>query len=416
MWKMAAIGESMERKDLFKTLIWFLVLETIFTFVINALPFMTYFRYLTIVVAIVMLIGYWKSWRKVNAWFVVLILLTLGYTLMMTLLYKEPMGVADQIALPIAAIACLCIGVSLSFHDKAQNTFLYALYSGLIVIGFLSLFYTLYSFGFFYILKYPNSSLIYDAEMFVGVEFALVDVRYFGYYFCLLSSGLSSFWFGRKEKGNLKVMAMIAGVLGLVAFLVLPYWIGLILSCCGLLLSLGICYFPKQKRNRIITYSIMGLFLVLAFSILVIKRNSIPRLQLIFDVMGNCFQYPLGGQPTFETYGVSNSYNIFIDALAVGGILPFLFLIALFGYTIFLSIRYYRHSNDSLLKKGCVITFLIHYFIYVNLNYKESIFIEYNDRIPMFFDPMLCVVLILVGYMFYQQKKNDVKRMGNEEK
>lgn len=396
----------MEKKHFFVTLISFLIFETIVSFVINALPFMTYFRFGSVLVAVLLIAGYWKKWRKVSPWFCLLAVLTLGYSLCMTLLTKGTQnGIADQIAIPIAAVACICIGVGLSFQEQTKNNFLYALYGGLILLGVVSLFYTLYSFGFFYILKHADSSLIYDAEMFVGIEFALVDVRYFGYYFCLLSSGCAALWFGHIEKGNLKLVMLVGGVLGLVGVLTLPYWVGLILSICGLIISLGICYFPKKKKTRIIIYSLLGAVLLVGMCLVMVKRNSIPRVKLILDIFKNCFHYPLGGQPTFEEYGVVNSYNIFMDALAFGGIIPFILLLALFGYTIYLTIRYYRYAEDSRLKKGCIITFLIQYLIYVNLNYRQSIFIKYSDQIPLFMDPIFCIVLILIGYMFYQQQK-----------
>ncbi len=405
----------MEKKHFFITLVSFLILETIFSFVINALPFMTYFRYASVLVAILLFVGYWKKWRKMSPWFCLLIALTLGYTVLMSILTKGTQnGIADQIAIPIAAVACICIGAALSFQDQTKNNFLYALYGGLILLGVVSLFYTLYSFGFFYILKHPDSSLVHDAGMFVGIEFALVDIRYFGYYFCLLSSGCAALWFGRTEKGNLKLVMLVGGILGLIGVLTLPYWTGLILSIGGLILSLGICYFPKKKKIRIIFYSALGAILFLGICLIVIKRNSIPRVKLFFDILKNCFRYPLGGQPTFEEYGVVNSYNIFMDALAVGGIIPFLSLVALFGYTIYLAIRYYRYSEDSLLKKGCIITFLIQYFIYVNLNYRETIFIKYKDQIPLFMDPIFGIVLIFIGYMFYQQQKKKQIPAENE--
>lgn len=406
----------MEKKHFFVTLISFLIFETILSFVINALPFMTYFRYGSILVALLLIIGYWKKWRKVSPWFCLLVVLTLGYSLFMTLFTKGTQnGIADQIAIPIAAVACICVGVGLSFQKQTKDNFLYALYGGLILLGVISLFYTLYSFGFFYILKHTDSSLVHDAEMFVGIEFALVDIRYFGYYFCLLSSGCAALWFGHTEKGNLKLVILIGGILGLVGVLTLPYWVGLILAICGLVVSLGICYFPKKKKIRIIIYSLLGAVFLIGICLVIMKRNHIPRVKLFFDILKSCFHYPLGGQPTFEEYGVVNSYNIFMDALAIGGIIPFISLLALFGYTIYLTIQYYRHSDDSRLKKGCIVTFLIQYFIYVNLNYRQSIFIKYTDQIPLFMDPIFCIVLILIGYMFYQQQKKKQIAVENGE-
>ena len=189
----------------------------------------------------------------------------------------------------------------------------------------------------------------------------------------------------------------------------MPYLLGIIITIVSIGITTLIIYFPKEKKKRFVIYLGSGIVALLALTVIVLKGNDIARIKAGLNVLKNIFNYPLGNQPEEVLIGTPNTRNIYLDALYQNGI-PSLFVLlgitAIVGYSL---VKYYKTSNDSKIKKNLILSLIIHYFIYVNLNYGQVVFVEYGDKLPLYLDPTLLVILLLTGYMIAVNNKKTAK-------
>jgi len=133
-------------------------------------------------------------------------------------------------------------------------------------------------------------------------------------------------------------------------------------------------YFPKEKKKRLIVYIGAGVVALLAVVVIILKGDDIARIKVGIDVLKNVFKYPLGNQPAEILGETPNTRNIYLDALYQNGIPSFMLLVGITVVVAITLIKYYKHSNDSQIKKNLILSYIIHYFVYVNLNYGQVVF------------------------------------------
>ncbi len=383
-----------------------LALELFFSLSLTFFPFSLFIRILVCLIAILGIVLYHKLFPKLDIASIVWILATIGYLLTISIFYKEAgLNIPNILALIFSALGSVIIGYLFSANEDFKNYPIISLYLSMIVFGIINLFYTLFQFGFFYVAT-RGGTVTNLAKLLVGLSFENIDVSVLGYLLVLLSSGLGALWcYKSPKKDRLFYIALISGVLGVCGLISLPYWQGALAFFIALGAILLIHFYPKKTKHRIIYLSAISVVLIGGFLFIIVKSQNIPRVQMALDILKNIFKYPLGQSLT------TNSKNIFLDAAYQGGIIPFLFLIILWVIMFHQLYRYYRYADDSKLVKECLLSLIICYFVYVNLNYEQKIFLNYDDLMPCFMDPMLLIVMIIYGYM---KGKNPQKEIGDE--
>lgn len=342
----------------------------------------------------------------------------LGIALFIYLLVMGCSSYAQDVGINILRIAFLClasfaaffIGNYLSKENEYKVKLYDVIFSFLIFMTAISVFSTLYSYGLFYAYRY--SSVASSAKMLVGFRIYEVQKDVLGYISALSLAPLSALIFYKGKKDHTFYILLASCLFGLINLLTSPNVVGLAIVICGTILTLLIRFFPKDKKKKIICFSALGIIVLLGIAFILLKGQQINRVRVIFDTLKNSIQYPLGmGYDEANTMlnGAMSTRNLFFDALYQGGWLAFISLITLWALIAILLYKYYKKSDDDSFKKNLILGLFIHYFIYVNLNYTQKIFVQYDDILPYYLDPMFLIILVFTGYMFQKTHPNSIE-------
>lgn len=341
----------------------------------------------------------------------------LGIALFIYLLVMGCSSYTKEVGIDILRIVFLClaslvaffIGNFLSKENEYKVKFYDVLFSFFIFMTVIAIFSTLYSFGLFY--AYQYSSVASSAKMLVGFRIYEVKKDVLGYISVLSLAPFSALIFYKGKKDHTFYILLASCLFGLIGLLISPNIVGLAIAICGIILTLLIRFFPKDKKKKIICLSALGIIVLLGLALILLKGRQIGRVRVILDTLKNSMQYPLGmGYEEANTMlnGAASTRNLFFDALYQGGWLAFVSLIALWVLIAILLYKYYKKSDDDSFKKNLILGLFIHYFIYVNLNYTQKIFVQYDDILPYYLDPMFLIILVLTGYMFQKVHPNSL--------
>lgn len=405
------------KKSFISSLFAILILEFIVALSINFFAYNFIVRIIGILLMILSCILYFGNAKKISINEILFLVLSLLYGVSVlpdALLNHNGL---DVFSIVFSFLSVSWLGYTIGNDESYQNKPLIVIFGSLFLFGIVSLFATLFSYGFFFALTRDTSSVEHSTKMWIigldpFVKESRVFISFFGYELSLLSSGLMVLWANKKVESKdtlLRKIALAGGVLGVVGLLTMPYLLGIIITVVSIGITTLIIYFPKEKKKRFVIYLGGGIVALLALVVIVLKGNDIARIKAGLNVLKNVFNYPLGNQPEEVLIGTPNTRNIYLDALYQNGI-PSLFVLlgitAIVGYSL---VKYYKTSNDSKIKKNLILSIIIHYFIYVNLNYGQVVFVEYGDKLPLYLDPTLLVILLLTGYMIAVNNKKTAK-------
>ncbi len=364
-------------------------------------------RVIICLLAILGVVIYHHLFHKLNWLSIMWMVGQCGYIFAIAILYKEAgLNIGNTLILVCSSGSASIVGYIISFRERFKQYPFYVLYGALFFFGIINVFYTLFQYGFFYVMT-RSGTVTHMAKMLIGLNFYTVDTSFFGYAMSLLASGLNVLWlYKEKEKTKLYHMALACGVLGILGLILLPYWQGLFTVFVACAVIALIRFYPQDKKKRLIYWLSLGFILVCGVAFIIIKGQNIKRLGFAVEILKGLFTYPFGRQLEMS------SKNIFLDAIYQGGIIPFVFLVVLFSLLIYQLYKYYHDGHDNKFVKECLLSFIVCYFVYVNLNYDQFVFKDNNSIIPCFLDPTLLLVMILYGYMhgktYHQIQEKDV--------
>lgn len=344
------------------------------------------------------------------ALFLIIYLISMGVSS-----YNQGKGISllSVIYLLITTFSCFIIGYTMKENEKVQ--FYDVIYSFLILTVVFAIFLTLYAYGAFYVYRY--SSVAGSAKMLLGFKVYEVKKDVLGYLLVLGASPTCALIQYSKEKNTSFYILLASTVLSFIGLFIMPHLVGIFIALIGVMITLLIRFFPQEKKKRIALLSIIGVILISAIGFILIKGMKIARIQLIIKIIQNAFIHPFGTSvDDAQTLlnGAEGSRNLFFDALYQGGFIPFIALIGLWVCIGILLFKYYKNSKDNITKKTIILSFYIHYFIYVNLNYTQTIFAQYRNILPYYQDPTFLLILVLTGYIF-RRANEIVKPSSNEE-
>lgn len=351
-------------------------------------------RVIICLLAILGIIIYHRLFHKMNRLAILWMLGQCGYILSIALLYKEAgLNIGNTLLLVFSSVSASIVGYIISSRERFKQYPFYVLYGTLFFFGIINVFYTLFQYGFFYVMT-RSGTVTHMAKMLIGLNFYTVDTSFFGYAMIMLASGLNVLWlYKEQEKTKLYHIALACGILGILGLILLPYWQGLFIVLAAVITILLVRFYPQDKKKRLIYWSSLALVFACGVLFVIIKGQNIKRLGFAVDIVKGLFTYPFGHQLEM------NSKNIFLDAIYQGGIIPFVFLVLLFGLLIYQLYKYYHEGQDNKIVKECLLSFVVCYIVYVNLNYDQFVFKGVNSIIPCFLDPTLILVMVLYGYM-----------------
>lgn len=415
-------------KDNLKSLFLIFILEFIIALNISFFAYGTIIRIIEIVLMLISLALYFSDVRKLNSTSIIFLAFSLLYgvsvlpNLIIHYTTNDVISIIDIIPAVLSFLGASWIGYILGI-DKESNIgkYLIAIYGALFVFGVVSLLATLFSYGLLYMLEENIGSVMLSSKMWIiGTNPFQKETRvymtFFGYTLSLLSSGFMVLWQYKKVDDSelrLKKIALASGILGVAGLILIPYFLGIFVSVLSMLITALIMNFPKDKNKRKNIILGIGLFALFAIVLVAWKGKSIARVEVGINVLKNVLKYPLGNQPKEVLKETMNTRNIYLDALFQNGIPAFLILVGLTIVTILTIYKYYKNSNDTSLKKNLILSFMVHYYVYVNLNYGQNVFVEYADTLPLYLDPTLLIVLLLVGYMMADNNKTSKKPLTN---
>ncbi len=392
------------------------IIEFIISLSLNLFYLGNILRIVGIIVAIVGAILYLKEFKKINTITIIFLVVCLLYGLSLIPYLSTHYEWLDSISLILSFLSAGIIGYTVAEQDKIQTS-LTTIFGCLVVFGIISLFCSFFAYSFFYSILSNASSIPHSSKMII-IPFSpfekemKVELTFFGYALTLMTSGLMLFWRHKKvdeSETRLQKVVLASGIIGVVGLITIPYLLGIAINVLAIGITMLIMYFPKSKAKRIIVYSGLGVGIVLAIIVVILKGQDIVRIKVMLDVLSNVFKYPLGGQPVTVLQGTANTRNIFVDSLYQNGFPAFFLLLGLMGISIYTLLKYYKSSDDSKMIKDIILSFMIHYFVYVNLNYHQKVFGEYTDALPLFADPTLLINMVLVGYMMNKNIKTTLK-------
>lgn len=405
------------KKTVARALFGIFILEFIVALVINLSAFNLYIRIVGILLMIASIFICFKEFKKININTITFLVLSLlyGVSVLPNLLGEN--GGLELFSIILSFLSASWLGY-IEGRRNEDNKFLVAIYGSMFIFGIVSLFATLFSYGFFFGLVTESNTVEQSAKMWIVgfnpfVKENRVFISVFGYQLSLLASGLMVLWANKKvgsKDVTLRKIALASGVLGIVGLITMPYLLGFIITIVSIGLVALIMYFPKEKKKRLIVYIGAGVVALLAVVVIILKGDDIARIKVGIDVLKNVFKYPLGNQPAEILGETPNTRNIYLDALYQNGIPSFMLLVGITVVVAITLIKYYKHSNDSQIKKNLILSYIIHYFVYVNLNYGQVVFSDLKEgpkySLPLYLDPTLLIVLLLAGYMIAKNNFN----------
>lgn len=395
-----------------------IVVEFIVALSISVSPFVSIIRIFGILIAILLFVVYFKQFNKFNKETIIFLILCLMFGLSILPYGMKQNETLDLVSLFLSYVSAGWIGLTVAKDENLKNKPLYAIYGSLIFFGGISVFVTLFQYGFFYGFNessVSSSSKVLILSFDIFSKGSRTSIALYGYLLSLLSSGIVVVLLKKAndiKDFKLKRLMLCSGILGVVGLILVPYLLGIVVVLLSVGITALIIYFPKDKKKRTIIYCGIITFALLAIILIAIKGRNIARVKTILDVLCNSIKYPLGNQPLEVLNGTPNTRNIYFDALYQNGIPSFLILIAITILAIIIVNKYLKNSNDSKLVKYGILSYLIHYFIYVNLNYTQSIFVEDSVNLPLFMEPTLLIVFILIGYMI---TKSEIRNLEVKE-
>lgn len=416
-------------KSTIKSLFMIFVLEFIVALNINFFAYNTIIRIIGLLLMLAGIGLYFKDIKKLTKTSLIFLVISLLYgisvlpNMILHFTSSNIINILDIIPVVISFFVVAVIGYLIGIDEKNDvGKILITIFASLFVFGIVSLFSTLFAYKFLYALKENIGSVKLSSKMWIiGINPFLKESRvymaFFGYELSLLSSGFMVLWTHKNVDENemkLKKVALASGVLGIVGLLIIPYILGIAVTVFSILITMLIINFPKDKKKRMYIYVGIGLVLGLVLLVVVLKGQDIARVKVGLNVIKNVFKYPLGGQPEEILNETSNTRNIYLDALYQNGIPAFLVLLGMTIIAISVIYKYYKNSNQSSLKKNLILSYIVHYFVYVNLNYGQNVFIEYDDSLPLYLDPTMLIVLLLIGYMAAVNARTSNERSFDE--
>jgi hypothetical protein len=359
----------------------------------------------------------------------------------------------------VGILAFFAIGyLSKNVKYVSLKGILIALVIGFSFLALISLIASLCDYGPFYAIRYSNGVYYQDGvgytvsneyAMLFGFRIAAVSIRYGLFYAFMSAASLSGLLFiSPKEDKALFLTIAIGGGVGLLALLLVPYWVGLLLLLPVYVLAVLLRYvkFPKATPlwEKIVAWVLAGLAFVLLLIVFVNGIKDIPALNK--GALGHLFnngryllpineiiqamfwgEIQIGGTThvaldlsalygmSFNDSGVWEGVNFlsgfFIKnrvfefaVLYEGGLIAFLALLVLLAFAI-IALRKYLHSEEKISgEKIVVVSLLLAYLVYQSLE-MDSYPILHANQSPVYVSPvfqnaafLLMVLLLGVSY------------------
>lgn len=439
----------MEKKNFFtknKSLITFLILEIVGVVAFDFVGISSIFSFIGGVLAVIAALFMFgispnKKELIVLAIPVALLFIVSGFASFgqFSKMFKAIENVGVFLAIP----GFFILGAALrKFKDVKSNTVIFIVGGAIAALCLFNLFSTVIEYGFFYSLIYrktPNyyfNGVPYDVtkEMFslIGIEFKEVFIEHGSLFAIVAAAYLSGLFFYSPKENSIEFKISLGiGSIGLATLLVIPNLKAVAVLAVSMLLAVVIKYLKNYKKAQKIIgisfISIVGigvLFFVLALINSAAGYKFPGFLDKLFasnTIMGKCCvvfdgifadgkSSVLGILPlTTNIEFVWQETGVFeVELLKECGLIAtFIFLgfLVFIGYKLF---DYLRHGEDSIGLKIIVITTLLAFFIYESLFNIVSIFPHDDKFVGFLRNPLLFVMLFLIGYVFDFPRKDKV--------
>jgi len=434
----------------------FLALELLLFTSLNLANYGMLFRYLAIVLALALLplvfIRYKKEdWLNLALMFLLPLFMYAAF-MAFSPLYFILQTVIDNIVMILALESFLFIGIALAQTNEFQiEKGLAAIFGGLGLLLTVSLVYTMWRYTPFYVLRYAGQVLYFDGERYLiseeakwlfGFGFKEVKLSYFLQYAVMLSPlSLGLLFVDFKKVSKFDYVWMAAGLVGLLAIVLLPSFSSLLYLVPAAIIALLVKLYPRTtKAMKILTYGLWGalgiftlasVFLVLfafevPFAVNLVTNSAVfakvygnPFVRAYAEVLQAAISHPFGGLHSIfvNSNFIETTHSSVFDTLYQGGIMAtigYLAVIVISGITL---TRYVRFSKDRMHIKMLLVLFVATFFLYTAFDHEYAPFVREGERIykkPFFSDLTLLLNVFLIGYA-YARGQNQVPEQEKTE-
>ena len=274
-----------------RTILLLIVVEFIVALSISLSPFVSIIRIFGILIAILLFVVYFKQFNKFNKETIIFLILCLMFGLSILPYGMKQNETLDLVSLFLSYVSAGWIGLTVAKDENLKNKPLYAIYGSLIFFGGISVFVTLFQYGFFYGFNessVSSSSKVLILSFDIFSKGSRTSIALYGYLLSLLSSGIVVVLLKKAndiKDFKLKRLMLCSGILGVVGLILVPYLLGIVVVLLSVGITALIIYFPKDKKKRTIIYCGIITFALFAIILIAIKGRNIARVKTILDVL-----------------------------------------------------------------------------------------------------------------------------------
>ena len=195
------------KKSFISSLFAILILEFIVALSINFFAYNFVVRIIGILLMILSCILYFGNAKKISINEIIFLVLSLLYGVSVLPDALLNYNGLDIFSIFSSFLSVSWLGYTIGNDESYQNKPLIAIFGSLFLFGIVSLFATLFSYGFFFALTRDTSSVEHSTKMWIigldpFVKESRVFISFFGYELSLLSSGLMVLWANKKVEAK----------------------------------------------------------------------------------------------------------------------------------------------------------------------------------------------------------------------